>query len=252
MKFSEKQKEFLEDIALITGGTFISKDLFGDLKSITINELGKASKIKIYKDKTVIIGGNANKDKIEEKQNLLHSINTNEIDEYEKIKIEDRLARLSGGVAVIEVGAASEIEMREKKLRIEDALSATKSATKEGIVVGGGCALLNCIKPLNNLIESLSGDEKTGATIVKTAIEAPLRQIAKNSGVDDGVVINKVLENIDNNIGYNALTNEFVNLFEAGIIDPTKVTRCAIEYAGSVASTILTTEVIVADNLERK
>ena len=245
--YGEKQKEFLEDIALLTGGTYISKELYSDLKNVTINHLGTASKIKIYKDKTIIIGGNADQEKIAEKQNILHSINTDEIDEYDKIKIEDRLARLSDGVAVVEVGSPSEIEMREKKLRIEDALSATKSATKEGIVVGGGCALIKASEDLDNLINSLDGDEKTGAQIIKKAIEAPLRQIAKNAGVDDGVVVDKVMKNIHENIGYNALKNEFVNLYDAGIIDPTKVTRCAIEYAASVASTILTTDVIICD-----
>ena len=177
----------------------------------------------------------------------MHSINAEELDSYDKVKLEDRLARLSDGVAVIEVGALSEIEMREKKLRIEDALSATKSASKEGIVIGGGCALLCAMPELENLINQLSADERTGAVIVKSAIEAPLRQIAKNSGADDGVVVCEVMKNIDKNIGYNALTNEYVNLFDAGIVDPTKVTRSAIEYAGSVASTILTTDVIIAD-----
>lgn len=245
--YGEKQKEFLEDIAMLTGGTFVSKEIYKDLKSINIDMLGTANKIKVFKDKTIIVGGNANTEKIAEKQNLLHNINISELDEYDKIKIEDRLARLSDGVAVIEVGAPSEIEMREKKLRIEDALSATKSASKEGIVIGGGCALLHSKKNLEELIETLSGDEKTGAIIVKSAIEAPLRQISKNSGADDGVVLCEVIKNIAKNIGYNALTNEYVNLFDAGIIDPTKVTRCALEYAGSVASTILTTDVIIAD-----
>lgn len=250
--FGEKQKDFLEDIAILTGGNFISKELYNDLKSVTLSDLGNATKIKISKDKTIIIGGKSNSEKLIEKQNYLHSINISELDEYDKVKIEDRLARLSDGVAVIEVGAPSEVEMKEKKLRIEDALSATKSASKEGIVVGGGCALICCQKEIENLILTLSGDEKTGAEIIKTAIESPLRQIAKNSGVDDGVILNEVKKQIHNNIGFNALTNEFVNLFDAGIIDPTKVTRCAIEYAGSVASTILTTEVIITDTPEQK
>ncbi len=245
--YGEKQKEFLEDIAILTGGTFISKDIYSDLKSVTISDLGQANKVKILKDKTIIIGGHANSDALSQKQNLLHQIDENSLDEYDKVKLEDRLARLSGGIAVIEVGAASEIEMREKKLRIEDALSATKSASKEGIVMGGGCALLSTIENLDELILSLSGDEKTGAEIVKNAMFAPLRQIAKNSGNDDGVVVNEVLKNIDKNIGYDALKNEYVNLFEKGIIDPTKVTRCALENAGSVAASILTTDVIIAE-----
>ena len=245
--YGEKQKEFLEDIALLSGGTFISKDLYQDLKTITLNNLGRASKIKVFKDKTIIIGGNSNAEEIAKKQEMLHSINIAEVDEYDRVKIEDRLARLSDGVAVIEVGAPSEVEMREKKLRIEDALSATKSASKEGIVVGGGCALVSCLPEVENLIQNLSGDEQTGAKIIAKAIEAPLRQIAKNAGADDGVVATKVKENINQNVGYNALTGEFVNLFDAGIIDPTKVTRCAIEYAASVAATILTTDTIITD-----
>ena len=184
-------------------------------------------------------------------QNFIREQITDNLDSFEKIDLQDRLARLAGGIAVIEVGAPSEIEMREKKLRIEDALSATKSATKEGIIMGGGCALLLCESNINKLIETLSGDEKTGAEIVKTSLEAPLRQIAKNSGKDDGVIVENVRQSLLNNIGYNALTDEYVNMFESGIIDPTKVTRCALENAGSVASSLLTTEVLVA-NIESK
>lgn len=250
--FGEKQKEFLEDIALLTGGTFLSKDLFSDLKTVELSQLGNASKIKISKDKTVIIGGKSNNEKIAEKQAWLHSIDLSQLDGYDKVKIEDRLARLSDGVAVIEVGAPSEVEMREKKLRIEDALSATKSASQEGIVVGGGCALIACQEEIEKTISTLNGDEKTGAEIIKIAIESPIRQIAKNSGADDGVVLNEVKKQISNNIGFDALSNRYVNLFDAGIIDPTKVTRCALEYAGSVASTILTTEVIITDLPETK
>ncbi len=245
--YGDKQKEFLEDIAMLTGGTFISKELYNDLKNTTLDQLGNASKIKVYKDKTIIIGGNANQEQIQNKQQLLHEINQNELDQFDKSKLEDRLARLSGGVAVIEVGAASEIEMREKKLRIEDALSATKSAAKEGIVLGGGCALLSAKQNLETLICSLSGDEKTGALIVLNSTFAPLKQLAKNSGADPGVVINEVVKNLDKNIGYNALKNTYENLFETGIIDPTKVTRCAIEYAGSIAATILTTDVLISE-----
>lgn len=244
--FGEKQKEFLEDIALLTGGTFISKDLNTDLKNVTTADLGTASNIKVYKDKTIIVSGNARNQEIEALVERLRTSLSTETDNYELVKIEDRLARLSGGVAVIEVGAPSEIEMQEKKLRIEDALSATKSASKEGIVIGGGSALLSCEDSLNDLISRLSGDEKTGAEIVKIALEAPIRQIAKNSGKDDGVIVNKV-KTLPENYGYNALTDEYVNMFEQGIIDPTKVTRCAISNACSVAGTILTTEILVAD-----
>lgn len=244
--FGEKQKEFLEDISLLTNAVFISKDLNYDLKNASINELGEATNIKIFKDKTVIIGGKSNTEKIEIIKAKLREMQKKELDNYELVKIEDRLARLSGGVAVIEVGAPSEIEMQEKKLRIEDALSATKSASKEGIVIGGGCALLTCEKALNELINKLSGDEKTGAMIVKTSLEAPIRQIAKNSGKDDGVIVSKI-KTLPENYGYNALSDEFVDMFEKGIIDPTKVTRCAIQNACSVASSILTTEILVAE-----
>lgn len=245
--FGEKQKDFLEDIALLTGGTFLSKEIVGDLKNVTIDMLGSAAKVKVFKDKTIIIGGNADHEKIRQKQERLKQINLFEVDEYDKIKIEDSLARLCGGIAVIEVGAPSEVEMREKKLRIEDALSATKSASTEGIVAGGGCALISCLPDIENLISNLSGDEQTGAKIIAKAITVPIRQISKNAGFDDGVVLAKVKENISQNIGFNALSGEFVNLFEVGIIDPTKVTRCALEYAASVAATILTTDTIITD-----
>ena len=246
-EFGEKQKEFLEDICLLTSADFISKDISFDLKTLELENLGTAKKIKISKEKTTIIEGNANTEKIEDKRKFLHSINSTELDNFDRIKLEDRLARLSDGVAVIEVGASSEIEMQEKKLRIEDALSATKSATLEGIVAGGGTALIKCKPVLDSLIDTLEGDEKTGAKIIQSILDTPLRQIAENSGVDSGAVATKVIENIDDNFGFNASDGTYVNMLDAGIIDPTKVTRCALENAGSVASSILTTEVIVAD-----
>lgn len=245
--FGEKQKAYLEDISLLTGATLTVNELSSNLKNLTIDDLGEANLIKIYKDKTIIVGGKSKLKELEEVRNGLRKRLEDELDEYEKVNVEDRLARLSDGVAVIEVGGASEIEMREKKLRIEDSLSATKSATKEGIVLGGGCALLLCENRVKNLISKLDGDEKIGAEIVLRSLESPLRQIAKNSGVDDGVVVNTVKQNLDKNIGYDALTNEYVDMFEKGIIDPTKVTRCALENAGSVAASILTTEVLVTD-----
>ena len=244
--FGDKQKEFLEDICLLTSAKFISKDLPIDLKSLELDDLGFAHKIKITKDKTTIIDGKSDYDKIEEKRNFLHSINIDELDNFDRIKLEDRLARLSDGVAVIEVGAPSEIEMRENKMRMEDALSATKSASQEGIVAGGGTALIACKDNLNKLIESLDGDEKTGAKIIQNILDAPLRQIATNCGLDSGVIASKVYENAKDNIGFDASNNTFVNMLSAGIIDPTKVTRTALENAGSVASSILTTDVIVA------
>ena len=245
--FGDKQKEFLEDICLLTSAKFISKDLPQDLKTLELDDLRTANKIKITKDKTTIIEGHADAEKIAEKREELHKINIDELDNFDRIKLEDRLARLSDGVAVIEVGAPSEIEMHEKKLRIEDALSATKSATLEGIVSGGGTALVQCKSSLDSLINSLDGDEKTGAKIIQNILDAPLRQIAENSGEDSGVIVAKVLEKASENIGFNAASGTFVNMIESGIIDPTKVTRSAIENAGSVASSILTTDVIVAE-----
>ena len=199
--FGDKQKEFLEDICLLTSAKFISKDLPQDLKTLELSDLGEANKIKVTKEKTTIIEGKANTKKIEEKREMLHSINVEELDNFDRIKLEDRLARLSDGVAVIEVGAPSEIEMREKKLRIEDALSATKSAALEGIVAGGGTALVQC----------------------SSSLDAPHRQIAENSGYDAGVVANKVFENTSENVGFDATNGTFVNMLDAGIIDPTKV-----------------------------
>ncbi len=245
--YGDKQRDFLEDISLLTGATYLSKDLNTDLKTITLNELGTASNVKVYKDRTIISNGNADTKSIEIIKVKLRELLKEPLDDFEQIRLEDRLARLSDGIAVIEVGASTEVEMQEKKLRIEDALSATKSATKEGIISGGGTALLLSQSILNNLISSLSGDEKTGAEIVKFALESPIRQIAKNAGVDDGVIVQKIKENQNKNIGYNALTNEFVDMFECGIIDPTKVTRSALENAGSIAGSILTTEILVTD-----
>lgn len=250
--FGNKQKDYLEDIAILTDATYISKDLPFDFKQISLDDLGTASLVKVSKDKTTIIGGNANQEKLNEKREFLRKQLSEELETHEKIQIEDRLARLSGGVAVIEVGAPTEIEMREKKLRIEDALSATKSASKEGIVVGGGCALIACENTLSEFLNTLSGDEKTGGDIIKKALESPLRQIAKNAGVDDGVVVSYIKNHLNENIGYNAFSNKYENMFDAGIIDPTKVTRCALENACSVASSILTTEVLVADKPECK
>ncbi len=249
--FGEKQHEFLEDIAILTGATFVSKDLKFDLKQVGIENLGSASCVKVFKDKTIIVGGSVNEEKLLLQRNLLHELQAKETDNYELIKIEDRLARLSDGVAVIEVGAPSEIEMREKKLRIEDALSATKSASKEGIVIGGGAALLSCQDAVQELAETLAGDEKCGAMIVYMALEAPIRQIATNAGVDAGVVVNKV-RSLEKDYGYDALNSEYKNMFECGIIDPTKVTRCALINAGSVAATLLTTEVLVCDQQATK
>lgn len=245
--FGEKRTEILNDICILTGAKFISDDLGIDFKDVTIEMLGSARQIKANKDNTTIVEGLGNKDLIKNRVNLIKNQIDNAKSDYEKEKLEERLAKLSGGVAVISVGAITEVEMKDKKLRLEDALAATKAATQEGIVVGGGSSYLSSIKNLEELIYTLSGDEKIGASIVLEAIKEPIKQIAKNSGAEGSVIINEVLKKDDINYGYDALNDKFVNMFEAGIIDPTKVARSAIQNAGSVAATLLTTEVLVIE-----
>ncbi len=246
--FGDKRKALLEDIAIVTGGKVISDELGLDLKQIDMSMLGNARFVKVDKDNTTIVDGNGEKSEIAERIKSIKTQLESVASDYDKEKLQERLAKLSGGVAVIKVGAATEVEMQEKKLRIEDALAATKAASSEGVVPGGGVALLKTSGKLAKYIEKLSGDEKTGASIVLRAIEEPIRQIAKNSGVDGGVVVNKIYEHIeDANFGFDALNNKYVDMVENGIIDPTKVTRSALENAGSVASVLLTTECLVAD-----
>ena len=246
--FGDKRKAMLEDIAILTGGSVISEELGYDLSTVTIDMLGRAKTVKVDKDNTTIVDGGGSIEKIDERVKLIKNQLKTSQSEYESEKLNERLARLAGGVAVIRVGCATEVEMKEKKLRIEDALAATKAASEEGVVVGGGVALLKTADEVKKLIDSLSGDEKTGAMIVLNAIEAPIRQIAKNSGVDGGVVVNKIYENINNSgFGFDAYTNEYCDLFERGIIDPTKVTRSALQNAASVAGTMLTTEALVVE-----
>ena len=251
--FGEKRKAMLEDIAILTGGTLISEELGIDFKTLSLENLGRAKMVKITKDDTTIIEGAGNPEEIKSRANALKEQIKAQKSEYEIEKLNERLAKLAGGVAVIKVGSATEIEMKEKKLRIEDALSATKSASEEGVVVGGGVALLKTTKELDKLIETLNGDEKTGAIIVRNAIEEPIRQIAKNSGVDGGVVVNKIFEHIDEKAyGFDAYNNEYCDMFERGIIDPTKVTRSALQNAASVSATMLTTEAIVVEIEDKK
>ena len=210
--------------------------------------LGRARSVKVDKDTTTIVEGAGDPKSIEERVKFIRGMLAKETSDYEKEKLADRLAKLAGGVAVIKVGAATEVEMKEKKLRIEDALSATKAASEEGVVPGGGVALLKVKPDVENLVSKLTGDEKTGAAIIVKALEAPIRQIAKNSGVDGGVVANSVLANLDKKAyGYDALTNKYVDMIASGIIDPTKVTRSALQNAASVAGTLLTTEVLVVE-----
>ena len=246
--FGQKRKDMLEDIAILTGGTVISEELGFELGKVTIENLGRAKAVKVDKDNTTIVDGAGDSEQIKARISSIKNQIKEQDSEYEIEKLNERLAKLAGGVAVIKVGCATEVEMKEKKLRIEDALSATKAASEEGVVPGGGVALLKTSKPIKDLIETLQGDEKTGAMIVLNAIEAPIRQIAKNSGVDGGVVVNKIYENIDKDgYGFDALNNEYCNIIEKGIIDPTKVTRSALQNAGSVAGTMLTTEALVVE-----
>lgn len=246
--FGDKRKALLEDIAIVTGGKVISEELGLDLKQADLSMLGNARFVKVDKDNTTIVDGAGEKTDIADRIKSIKAQLETVTSDYDKEKLEERLAKLAGGVAVIKVGAATEVEMQEKKLRIEDALAATKAASQEGVVPGGGVALLKTAGKVNKLIEELSGDEKTGASIVLRAIEEPIRQIAKNSGVDGGVVVNKIYEHIeDANYGFDALNNRYIDMVENGIIDPTKVTRSALENAGSVASVLLTTECLVAD-----
>lgn len=251
--FGEKRKAMLEDIAILTGGTVISEELGFDFKNVGLDMLGKAKLVKVDKDNTTIVEGGGEQEKIKARVNSIRSQIKAQTSDYEIEKLNERLAKLAGGVAVIKVGSATEVEMKEKKLRIEDALSATKAASEEGVVPGGGVALLKTAPAVKALIETLSGDEKTGASIVLNAIEEPIRQIAKNSGVDGGVVVNKIYENLDKPAyGFDALNNVYCDLIEKGIIDPTKVTRSALQNAASVSATMLTTEALVVEIEDNK
>ncbi len=250
--YADKRKALCEDIAVLTGGTFICDELGYELKDIDMSKLGYASTIKVTKDNTTISGGKGTKEAIDSRANEIKAQIAIADTEFDKNRLQNRLAKLLGGIAVIYVGSATEVEMQEKKLRIEDAIEATKSAVEEGIVCGGGIALLNCVKPVEELVESLEGDEKTGANIVLKSLYAPIKMITYNAGIDSGVVIDKILANKSNTFGFNALTGKYVDMLEDGIIDPTKVTRCALENASSVAATLLTTEVIVTDSPEPK
>ena len=249
--YADKRKALCDDIAVLTGGTFLCDDLGFELKDADISKLGFASNIKVTKDHTTISGGRGTQQEIENRVNEIKGQIKIAESEFDKNRLQERLAKLIGGIAVIYVGSATEVEMQEKKLRIEDAIEATKSAVEEGIVCGGGIALINCAESVKQLISNLSGDEKTGAEIVLKSLYAPIKMITTNAGIDAGVVIEKIEKSKSKNFGYNALTNEFVDMISTGIIDPTKVTRSALENAGSVASTLLTTEVLVCDIEEK-
>ena len=248
--FGDRRKEMLRDIAILTGGEVISSDLGLELKDTTMAQLGRASQVKVQKENTIIIGGAGSKEAIAERVAQIRSQIANSTSEFDTEKLQERLAKLAGGVAVIKVGAATEIEMKEKKLRIEDALSATKAAVEEGIVAGGGTALINAIPEVQKLVDSLDGDERTGAKIVLKALEEPVRQIAINAGVDGSVIVNTLLTSGKIGYGYDAYNETYVDMIPAGIVDPTKVTRSALQNAASVAAMVLTTESLVADQKE--
>ncbi|MEG2158684.1 MAG: chaperonin GroEL [Clostridia bacterium] len=245
--FGDRRKAMLEDIAILTGGTVISEEVGLELKSTSLDQLGRAKQVKIDKDNTLIVEGSGNSKSVAQRIAQIRNQMAETTSEYDKEKYQERLAKLAGGVAVINVGAATEIEMKEKKMRIEDALNATRAAVEEGIVAGGGIALLNTLPEVEALILTLDGDEKTGAKIVASALVSPIKQIAENAGVDGSVIVYNVLNKNQQNYGYDALNGKYVDMVEAGIIDPTKVTRCALQNAASVASTLLTTECLVVD-----
>ena len=245
--FGDRRKAMLEDIAILTGGTVISSDLGYEFKDVTPDMLGRAAQVKVDKDNTTIINGAGAAEDIKARVNSIKVQIGETTSEYDREKLQERLAKLAGGVAVINVGAATEVEMKEKKLRIEDALAATRAAVEEGIVPGGGVALLSTVPELKKLVASLEGDEKTGAAIVLKAIEEPVRQIAKNAGYDGSVVVNNILSSKKANYGFDALKNRYTDMVESGIIDPTKVSRSVLQNAASVAATLLTTESIVTD-----
>ena len=244
--YGDRRKAMLEDIAILTGSTVVSEDLNMDLKDTELSMLGSAKKVKVDKDNTTIVEGKGDQKALEERVSLIRQQIESEESSYEIEKLQERVAKLAGGVAVINVGAATETEMQEKKYRIEDALSATRAAVEEGIVAGGGVVLIGAIKKVAELKENLEGDEKTGAAIIEKALEAPLRQIVENAGMDGSVIVQNVKES-DKDQGYDAYNDKYVNMFEAGIVEPTKVTRSALQNAVSVSGMILTTEAAVAD-----
>ncbi len=245
--FGDRRKEMLQDIAILTGGTVISDEVGLELKETTMNMLGRARQVKVQKEHTIIVDGAGDQDAIKSRVAQIRTQIENTTSDFDREKLQERLAKLAGGVAVIKVGAATEVEMKEKKLRIEDALSSTKAAVEEGIVAGGGVAVINASEVLKQMLETAEGDEKTGIQIVLKALEEPVRQIALNAGLEGSVIIDKIRSSGKKNYGFNFATEEYVDMFEAGIVDPTKVTRSALQNASSVAAMVLTTESLVTD-----
>ena len=248
--FGDRRKEMLRDIAILTGGEVISEELGLELKDTTVDQLGRARQVKVSKENTIIVDGAGDSSAIKDRVNQIRNELSVTTSDFDKEKLQERLAKLAGGVAVIKVGAATEIEMKDKKLRIEDALSATKAAVEEGIVAGGGVALINAIPAVAELLATTEGDEKTGVNIVLKSLEAPIRQIAYNSGLEGSVIIDTIISSGKVNYGFDAYNEVYTDMLEAGIVDPTKVTRSALENAASVASMVLTTESLVADKPE--
>ncbi len=248
--FGDRRKEMLRDIAVLTGGEVITEELGLELKETTIAQLGRAKQVKVLKENTIIVDGYGAKESIQERINQIKNQIAETTSDFDREKLQERLAKLSGGVAVIKVGAATEVEMKEKKLRIEDALAATKAAVEEGIVAGGGTALLNAIPAVEELIATAEGDEKTGIKIVRRALEEPVRQIAANSGLEGSVIIDKIINSGKVGYGFDAYNEEYCDMIANGIVDPTKVTRSALENASSIAAMVLTTESLVTDKKE--
>ena len=250
--FGDRRKEMLRDIAILTGGEVITSELGLELKDATITQLGRARQVKVTKENTLIVDGAGDKNAIQDRVAQIRAALEITTSEFDKEKLLERLAKLAGGVAVIKVGAATEVEMKEKKLRIEDALNATKAAVEEGIVAGGGTALINVIDAVEAVVSGLDGDEKTGAMIVAKSLTAPMKQIADNAGLDGAVIISKIRDARKVGYGFDAYKEEFCDMLECGIVDPAKVTRCALQNAASIASTVLTTEAVVYDKKEDK
>lgn len=249
--FGDRRKAMLQDIAILTGGEVITEEVGLDLKETTIEQLGRARQVKVQKENTIIVDGAGSQEEIKKRIASIKAQIEETTSDFDREKLQERLAKLSGGVAVIQVGAASETEMKEKKLRIEDALAATKAAVEEGIVAGGGTALINAIPKVEKLLDGVSGDEKTGVQIILRALEEPVRQIAANAGLEGSVIVEK-LKSSPVGTGFDALNEKYVNMLEAGIVDPAKVTRSALQNAASVASMVLTTESVVADKPEKE
>ena len=245
--FGDRRKEMLQDIAILTGGEVISSELGLELKDVEVSQLGQARQVKVTKENTIIVGGHGDSDAIKARVSQIRSAIETTTSDFDREKLQERLAKLAGGVAVIKVGAATEAEMKEKKLRIEDALNATRAAVEEGIVPGGGTAYLNVIADVAKVLDTVEGDEKTGVKIVLKALEEPVRQIAANAGFDGGVVVDKIMSSGKMGYGFDAYKEVYVDMVSAGIVDPTKVTRSALQNAASIASVILTTESVVAD-----